>query len=217
VRLAARGLASLSPADGLAALAKVLEEQPTQVAVMRLDLRRWRQSSPKATALPLLSDLASQPESAASAISDGGFLRTLRTTAESDRRLLLCTHIREQAAQVLRLSPSRIEDDTPLHTLGFDSLMVVELRNRLESSLGLTLSATLVWKYPTIAALGHHLASRLEIPLEAPPLPTAASEPDERLANLAARLKTLSDDDMTALLAAKLAALGDRPSGGSGQ
>jgi acyl carrier protein len=62
---------------------------------------------------------------------------------------------------VLKLEPSRIEPETPLKALGIDSLMGLELRNRLEARLGVTLSATLVWTYPHIAALTEYLCSLL--------------------------------------------------------
>jgi acyl carrier protein len=64
------------------------------------------------------------------------------------RTSLLANHVRDQVAQVLRLATERIPLNKPLKTLGIDSLMTLELRNRLETSLGLTLSATLIWNYP---------------------------------------------------------------------
>jgi hypothetical protein len=53
----------------------------------------------------------------------------------------------------------------PLGAFGFDSLMAIELRNRLQSDLALALSATLIWNYPTIADLAPHLAEKMAISL----------------------------------------------------
>jgi acyl carrier protein len=69
---------------------------------------------------------------------------------------------------VLMQSATRIDVVMPLKALGLDSLMALEFRNRLEAGLGLTLPATLVWNYPTLTALATHLATKLEIPLDAP-------------------------------------------------
>ncbi len=76
------------------------------------------------------------------------------------------THLREYVAQVLHLSPSRVPLDKQLKTLGLDSLMSIELRNHLEDALGIGLSATLIWNYPTISALAPFLAEKMGIPLE---------------------------------------------------
>ena len=48
-----------------------------------------------------------------------------------------------------------------MESLGLDSLMALELRNRLEASLGITLPAALVWAYPTISALAEALCERM--------------------------------------------------------
>jgi acyl carrier protein len=74
-----------------------------------------------------------------------------------------------QLAQVLRLPVSRIDPARPMGQLGLESLMALELRNRLEASLGLKLSATVVWNHPTVQALVRYLASRMDLSLEAVP------------------------------------------------
>jgi acyl carrier protein len=166
--------------------------------------------APAAAGMPLFAEL----------IADAGVqersrkeskLRSSLTAAEpSMRRSLLEEHLCEQIAQVLRTPTMRITRDTPFNTLGMDSLMGLELRNRLESSLGVSLQATLVWSHPTVATLAPHLAAKLDLSLAdersgAAPVPTAvedepaiAETPDE-----------LSETDASALLAERLAALDD--------
>ena len=48
-----------------------------------------------------------------------------------------------------------------MESLGLDSLMALELRNRLETSLGITLPVALVWAYPTISGLAGALCERM--------------------------------------------------------
>jgi acyl carrier protein len=72
-----------------------------------------------------------------------------------------------QLAPVLRVAPERIDRQRTMKAMGLDSLMALELRNRLEAASGLTLSATAAWNHPTVALLAEHLAGRLGIALDA--------------------------------------------------
>ena len=54
-----------------------------------------------------------------------------------------------------------LDPEQPLMAAGLDSLGAVELRNSLEGRLGVQLPGTLVFDYPTTAALAGYLARRL--------------------------------------------------------
>ncbi|MFI0187125.1 SDR family NAD(P)-dependent oxidoreductase [Streptomyces sp. NPDC017082] len=70
--------------------------------------------------------------------------------------------VRTAAAAVLGFtSPGDVDDDRSLPELGMDSLIAVELRNRLERATGLRLAATVVFDHPTVPALVRHLRTEL--------------------------------------------------------
>ena len=64
-------------------------------------------------------------------------------------------------AAVRSILGADVDPDAPLMAAGLDSLGAVELRSSLESRLGVQLPSTLVFDYPTVAALTQFLASRL--------------------------------------------------------
>jgi myxalamid-type polyketide synthase MxaD len=104
----------------------------------------------------------------------------------------------DRLCQVLRLDASQLDRRKPLGDLGFDSLMALELRNVLETALRVQLSATLIWRYPTLSALTDHLAEKMGIPLEVPQTPDV--EPRDDLERVATKIADLSDAEMEALL-----------------
>ena len=91
------------------------------------------------------------------------FRLQLEQTPPNKRRSLLLEYVRKQAIKVLSLDAQPIDPKQPLTSLGLDSLMAVELRNLLGSGLNLTRSfpATLVFDYPTLAALTAYLAKEV--------------------------------------------------------
>jgi myxalamid-type polyketide synthase MxaE and MxaD len=76
---------------------------------------------------------------------------------------LLEGYISEHLARILHQDSTRVDRLATLGSLGVDSLMALELRNRLEASLGLRLSVATLFGYPTIAALAEHLLDKLNL------------------------------------------------------
>jgi acyl transferase domain-containing protein/acyl carrier protein len=201
-RLSRRGFGALSPDEGLEVLARLLPSHLTQVAVTPLDARQWLEFYPRLASSKRFSESVREARRTRRASADSSVLEALRAADPKGRSEVLAGLVREQIARILRLEPSTIERQTPFKALGFDSLMGLELRNHLESSLGLTLSATLVWTYPNLDALVPHLLDKLGLaPGAEPPKAEAAPEPTSP------ELDHLTDTEAEALLEERLASL----------
>jgi myxalamid-type polyketide synthase MxaE and MxaD len=185
-RLESQGLASITPAQGVELLERVFRSGVAQLGALPLSLRQWRQFYPKSANSPLFTQLSQHQEHDAAPPRERAAIRDTILAVEpgQGRQLVIEKHLREQIAHVLRLTSDEIHGSTQFQSLGFDSLMAMELRNRLETSMGLTLPATLIWTYPTVASLGMHLAGKID-PSQAATEQTrvvveqAATEPDE--------------------------------------
>ncbi|HEU5076177.1 MAG TPA: beta-ketoacyl reductase, partial [Polyangiaceae bacterium] len=194
-----RGVASMTPERALRVFERLLKREVPQVAVLDLDLRQWREFHVAAARLPLLSSLEAEGSGLARKPRDSGaLLGQLREAAADRREDMLLAELRRQVAGVLRMQASRIEPKTPFASLGLDSLMGLEIRNRLEASLGIRLPATLVWSYPNVHALSSYLLEKLELKVE--PAPPLGPSPDSTAGETSSELEALSDDEARTLL-----------------
>jgi acyl carrier protein len=113
---------------------------------------------------------------------------------------MLLALVRTHTAGVLGYpSPEAVEPTRAFTDLGFDSLMAVDLRNRLGSATGLKLPTTLIFEYSSSVALAGYLQS--ELVQDGPsPVPLA-----RELDNLGSLLSGTTPDDATyELVAARL-------------
>jgi acyl carrier protein len=130
-------------------------------------------------------------------------LQALEDAPPNKQQELLLNHVSEQVVKVVGLdSVQEVDPQLPLSDMGLDSLMAVELRNLLSTSLALTrnLPATLVFDYPTVMALTHYLTHDVLLLGDgqaAAEGETAVEATDDLLANI----ENLSDDDVERLFA----------------
>jgi polyketide synthase 7 len=119
---------------------------------------------------PLLSRLVSRPtrrvidETATTAASMTSLVKRLNMVPAEQRHSELVNLVCGSAATVLgRTNAGDINAGGVFQDLGFDSLTAVELRNRLKTVTGLSLSPTLIFDYPTPILLAEYLDSRLGV------------------------------------------------------
>ncbi|HEX4310704.1 MAG TPA: type I polyketide synthase [Acidobacteriaceae bacterium] len=159
-RLEGHGLTPLRPEFAQTLFMRILADLPIQVSAMVLDADRWCAVSPASARSALLSLLRGSTSGPAPA--EGDLLAAFASLHGEELRKQLISWLRRQVAAVLRLDAERVPEDKPVRSLGLDSLMALELRNRIERQLHEKLSATLVWNYPTVARLAEFLQKRLD-------------------------------------------------------
>jgi acyl carrier protein len=64
----------------------------------------------------------------------------------------------EQTAELVQLAPHEIDPDAPHGEHGLDSASALILAAEVEHRLGVVLSPSVAWDYPTLRALAEHIA-----------------------------------------------------------
>ncbi|MDJ0733380.1 MAG: amino acid adenylation domain-containing protein [Nostocaceae cyanobacterium] len=159
-RLQNSGIGAITAKQGLQVLEKLLAEQPTNVGFVPINWSLFEEESWSDSAF--FKDL----KQASAQLSPQPKKLTIRQQLAQipigEGRKRLSTHVCSLIAKTLGLkSAEKLDKSARLIDWGLDSLMSIELRNHLQSSLECSLRSTLFFDYPTTEALVEYLASQV--------------------------------------------------------
>lgn len=209
-RLQMKGFHPLEPQQGLRVFEHLLWQDRAQVGVMSVDWRQYVDSLPPGCPPSLLSRLEYKTEvtprgEQRKAPQQHALLQQLGQAPPNRRRPLLEAHIREQAIKVLGLAPSfKLDLNQGLATFGMDSLMTIELKNRLQASVGKPLPSTIVFDHPTVAALAEYLDQNVLMVAEDSKGTGGEAKAHDERAKVLTELEPLSDEEAEAILTKEL-------------
>ena len=206
-RRAALGGRWFTPQQGIRTLERLVRQDSTNAVVMSMDWSVFEEAVEERPSLleEMLSSDAGDAAGASTAAED--IVSRLGATPAGDREDILASFLAEQVQAVLRL-PKSPSPTVGFFDLGMDSLMAVELRNRLNRAFDgeYVASNTIVFDYPDIESMSRHLAEELgqlsavgkappspEIPEPEPPAPAPSDEDGIAVIGMACRFPGASD------------------------
>ncbi len=173
------GGAALTASTALDVLENMIVSDAHGWMVADLDWRALQRFLPVAASPRFAAVMPSGKAEAAS--SDEDLRSHLQSLPTAEAEQLLVDTVRQEVAQILRLSVDKISPDQNLSQLGLDSLMGVELALALEERLGVKLPAFLLSEGPTPLRLARRLVQSLNNDAEQQAVPGAASITREQL------------------------------------
>jgi acyl transferase domain-containing protein/NADPH:quinone reductase-like Zn-dependent oxidoreductase/short-subunit dehydrogenase len=180
-RMARGGVRPLSMDEGLALFDAALARPDAVLVPARFDAAALR---PRSGAVPPMLRGLVQVRAARAVANNAGseaaLQQRLAALPAAERMRALLDLVRAEVGGVLGLSPGTLRPDRPLQELGLDSLMALELRNRLAAAAAMPLPATLLFNHPTPDALARFFEQQLfgqlaEGRAPEPPAPTPAA------------------------------------------
>jgi acyl transferase domain-containing protein/acyl carrier protein len=214
-----RGIRDLPPGQALDILGTLLAQTSgiaAQIGVIPIRWAEYLSSVPDGTASPFFDEMArGTPARPPAQGRRGELTRRLAEIPLEHRRTELIAHVHRTVAHALGLpAPETIEPAERLFALGLDSLMAVDVSQRLKIDVDRDLPATLLFDYPTVETLAGYLATEVyNLPTPPERIGThrsPASSAADDLARTAAAIEDLGDDEVEALLLARLERTGER-------
>ena len=153
-QLSRRGVETLSPSDAVSAWSDVVVGPHATGIVARVDWSRFLplyQLQRRPAFFAEFDKLL--PEPAAPQLRSGPTELVDRLTGApvEQRRSLVLDYLRRAVADVTRVDPAEIREEAGFFELGMDSLMAMELRQRLEQDTGRPIPVTLAMDHPRLS------------------------------------------------------------------
>ena len=206
-RWSEHGMSTIPPNVAMQALEEVIRQGTVQVSVLPMNWVQLQSAIPSLGRSPFLKELvAREPEKAGKGSLSPELLRSMDPV---QRRRTLTDKLQEEAARVLRLPPAELDVTRPLNQFGLDSLMALELKNRMQSQWGLTVPLVSILSGPSVAGLVSILETLVDA-VEEPSDNASSNASEDGFARnvmdsksahqLLDRLPQLSDDEVDSLL-----------------
>lgn len=152
-RMTSIGIELIDPQAGLETLGRLLPYDGAQVGVIPADWSKLLPSMFEAPP-PFFSKLVA-PKSEA---TPAGIMPLLENTPQDERRQRLEDHLRQIVVAVAgRNVFEGMSEDANFFELGMDSLMALDLRNRLQTAFDRALPSTVALEYPAVRDLADYL------------------------------------------------------------
>ena len=160
-QLARRGIQASSAGMAFAGMNAIAGAGAAQGVVARVDWAKFLPVYQLQARRPLMAELAREhPTVAAEAVAEKtSLVQRLIAAPTEQRKAMLQEYLRHTVADTMRMDPSQVRDESGFFDLGMDSLMAIELRQRLEKDLGRPLSATIAIDYPRLTDVAEFLVT----------------------------------------------------------
>ncbi|NEP49754.1 MAG: SDR family NAD(P)-dependent oxidoreductase, partial [Moorea sp. SIO3C2] len=162
VRAFQRGMGAISPSQVLESLELLMSGSGVEVGVVPIEWSAWQERVEK---WPFLADW----EQAATSIEPtptmqgGQLLAEIKAASGSEREKLLMAYLQDATARVLGMKISQVDVQQPLNQMGLDSLMAVELRNRVKTKLAVDIPITKFMEELTVTDISTEINQQLTL------------------------------------------------------
>jgi acyl carrier protein len=150
--------------EALQVLEQVLLRDQSGLGVMDLEWSALCRFLPNATA-PKYAQLALHAEDAGNdAEGLAEIRRLLEELGAEELQTVFVDLLKREVAEILRISPERLDEDRSMYDQGMDSLMGMELVAAVEERFGVNLPIMALSEGPTIARLAERIIRQLKAP-----------------------------------------------------
>ncbi|MGZ9234604.1 MAG: SDR family NAD(P)-dependent oxidoreductase, partial [Anaerolineales bacterium] len=193
----------IAPEDGLHILEQLLVRNPVQVGVLPINWNKYSLGLRGRPVPPVLKRLVRIKPKSVETASTINILQDLKDASPERREEMISRHVQQQIVKILGFDTTQsFDSQRALTDLGMDSLMAVELKNKVDADFGINIPVAYFLENATAAALSRKLHDQLGNGAHADETTGEDSKSidSEKAKVLLENLDQLSEDDMDLLL-----------------
>jgi myxalamid-type polyketide synthase MxaE and MxaD len=160
-RIRSLGMGSIPPEQGLEILDRLLGQSATSVGVFPVNWPQFVTQLPAGMKMPVLEGFIDS-QSVVKATQTNEFLAELKAAKTSDRPQIMTNYLQGVVGKLLGFPDTQLLDpQLGFFDMGMDSLLALELRNLLQTSLNCAVSSTVLFEYSNIESLAEYITTEV--------------------------------------------------------
>jgi acyl transferase domain-containing protein len=127
-----------------------------QLMAMDIHFGKWMENNPKTATNYLFSKVVRRPETVLKEENPVAF------SSLSEAIKYAKQQIKQAIASVTKMNAQKIKEDDTFKSYGVDSLLALQIKNKLQKDLAIPLNVSVIWSHPTVNKLADHIAKQLK-------------------------------------------------------
>jgi acyl carrier protein len=154
-QLAAKGINTFSKLQFHLLLEQIMGIQKSQVLAIDIDFKRWSSAYSELTQNAYFEAFVPQHIQ----VVQGEDIYSMANLAAAERSIRKT--LKDHISAITKIASTAVKEDVTFKSLGIDSMMAVQLKNKIQDSFKTTIAVANIWAYPTVEKFTKFLVVQL--------------------------------------------------------
>lgn len=160
-RLKGLGIEPIHPDTLFSYFDKLFLSDTIQVTAIDIHFPKWIESNPGMEDNYFYSSILNKNENRSQLVEQPSNSNTF--TNVEDARKYVKEQIKLNIASATKMHFHKIKEDDTFKSYGLDSLLALQIKNKLQKDIGVPLNVSVIWSYPTVNKLTNFIVNELKI------------------------------------------------------